>query len=159
MASLMFGKKVQDLMLYRGVNKLADEMNKGRLLPKGRVVEIVPLHDGKIRYDGKFNHGPSQTNTARAHHIESGLYGGCGVSTTRSEEMAVFFATYGHTQDGYVFVIDEGCLHKANVICHEFPDPEYPGEHEVTLIGPAGGALPESIIVEKYAVNANGLRE
>ena len=71
---------------------------------------------------------------------------------------AVIFATSRNTQDGYIYVIDEGCLHKAKVIPCEFDDPEYPGEHEVTLIEQEGNALPESIIVEKYAVRADGSR-
>lgn len=146
-------------MLYRGVNELTDQANGGRLLPKGSVLEVVPRFDGAIRYDGKFHYGASQSNTARAHHIESGLYGGCGVSTTRSEEQAIFFATFRHSQDGYVYVIDESRLSAANVSCQEFSDPEHPCEHEVTLIEQTGGALPESIVVEKYAVQANGARK
>lgn len=87
------------------------------------------------------------------------MYGGCGVSTTRSEKMDVFFATSRNMQDGHVYVIDEGRLRTADVSYYEFPDPEYPDEQELTLIEQAGGALPESIIVEKYAVKADGSRK
>jgi len=146
-------------MLYRGVDELTDQKNECRLVPNGSAVEVVPTFDGKWRFDGKFNCGPSQTNTARAHQIESGLYGGCGVSTTRSEKRAVFFATSGHTQDGHVYVIDKDQLGEANIGWHEFTDPEYPQELEITLIEQSGGPLPDSIIVEKYAVHADGSRK
>lgn len=119
---------------------------------------VAVMHDGKARCDGKFVYGPTADNTARAHHIESGLYGGCGVSTSRSEEKAIFFATSGHVEEGYVYVIDEGRLEAANVRAHEFPDPEHPHEQEVTLIELSGGAIPLSVVVEKYAVDADGNR-
>jgi hypothetical protein len=84
-------------------------------LPKGNTVEVTILADGKCKADGKFKAGPCQTNTARAHQIETGLYGGCGISTSRSEITAIFFATTGHKVDGYVYVIDETLLEGANV--------------------------------------------
>jgi hypothetical protein len=146
-------------MLYRGVDELTDGANGGRLVPKGTTVAAAPRYDGKIRHDGKFNYGHSQSNTARAHQIESGLYEGCGVSTSRSEERAVIFATSGNTQDGYVYVIDESRLSEASVTCHEFSDLEHPHEQEVTLIEQSGGAIPEFVVVEKYAVNADGTRK
>lgn len=145
-------------MLYRGINKQTDETNAGRLLPKGASVEVVPKLDGKWKLDGKFKYGPCESNTARAHQIESGLYGGCGISTSRSEQIAIRFATTERTEDGYVYVIDEELLEGAGVIAYEFPDPLYPHEREVTLIEKSGGSLPESVIVEKYAVGSDGNR-
>jgi hypothetical protein len=93
--------------------------NGGILLPKGSVAMVAVMHDGKARCDGKFVYGPTAENTTRAHHIESGLYGGCDVSTSRSEEKAIFFATSGHMEEGYVYVIDEGRLEAANVRAHD----------------------------------------
>lgn len=145
-------------MLYRGINKRADEANAGRLLPKGNSVEVVPKADGKWKFDGTFKCGPCESNTARAHQIESGLYGGCGISTSRSEQIAIRFATYDGTEDGYVYVIDEELLEGAGVIAYEFPDPLNPHEQEVTLIEKSGGSLPESVIVEKFAVSSDGKR-
>lgn len=145
-------------MLYRGVNKKTDEINRGRLLPKGNTVEVVPLADGKWKFDGTFKYGPCESNTARAHQIDSGLYGGCGISTSRSEEIAIRFATSGYMEDGYVYVIDETMLVSANVTSHEFSNPIYPHESEVTLIEKSGGALPEHVIIEKYEVNSEGKR-
>lgn len=145
-------------MLYRGVNKRADEENGGRLSPKGNTVEVVPLIDGKWKIDGKFKCGPCESNTARAHQIDSGLYGGCGISTSRSEEIAIRFATYDYTEEGYVYVIDEALLANTNVTSYEFGDPLNPRESEVTLMEKLGGALPDHIIVEKYAVNSKGKR-
>ena len=145
-------------MLYRGINKRADEANDGRLLPKGNSVEVVPLLDGRWKLDGKFKLGHCESNTARAHQIESGLYNGCGISTSRSESRAINFATCNSTKDGYVYIIDEKLLEGANIIAYEFPDPLYPDEQEVTLIEKSGGLLPKAVIVEKYSVSSDGKR-
>lgn len=145
-------------MLYRGINKQADEANNGHLLPKGNSVEVVPKLDGKWKLDGTFRRGPCESNTARVHQFESGLYGGCGISTSRSEEIAIRFATIECTEDGYVYVIDEELLEGAGVVAYEFTDPMNPHEQEVTLIEKSGGSLPESVIVEKYAVDSDGKR-
>ncbi|WP_370543321.1 hypothetical protein [Geobacter sp. OR-1] len=71
------------------------------------------------------NHGESEDNAVRAHHIESGLYGGCFVSTTRNEKMARRFATYNE-EKGWVYIIDESLFERYGVISKEFPDPQYP---------------------------------
>lgn len=145
-------------MLYRGINKQADEANAGCLSPKGNSVDVVPKTDGKWKLDGTFKYGSCESNTVRAHHIESGLYGGCGISTSRSEQIAIHFATRERTEDGYVYVIDEELLEEAGVVAYEFPDPLYRDEQEVTLIEKSGGSLPESVIVEKYEVGSDGKR-
>ncbi|MCK9620155.1 MAG: hypothetical protein M0R47_06415 [Methylobacter sp.] len=146
-------------MLYRGVNKITDQKNDDHLLPMGNIVEVIPLADGKWKFDGTFKHGPCESNTARAHQIDSGLYGGSGISTSRSEQIAIRFATSDYMEEGYVYVIDETLLAIiANVICYEFDDPVNPHEKEVTLLERSGGALPEHIIIEKYAVNCDGKR-
>ncbi len=132
-------------MLYRGANKIMDEENNGYILPKGKTAEVTPKHDGKWRYDGTFYHGPCESNTARAQQIESGLYDGCGISTSRSVEKAIYFATSGYLEDGFVYVIDEAQLVKANVTPYEFSDSVNPHEREVTLIGKSGGALPKFV--------------
>jgi hypothetical protein len=143
-------------MLYRGVNESLDKKNGGLLIPKGCEVEICIRYDGAAQHDGNFTHGHSQSNTARAHQIQSGLYDGCGVSTTRSEEKAIFFATSGNMEDGYVYLIDENRLEKENIIAYEFQDPQYPDEVEVTLIDQSGNPLSSSIVIDKYFVRVDG---
>ena len=145
-------------MLYRGINKSADEKNGGKLVPKGRAAEVVPLMDSRFRFDGKFKLGPCQTNTARAHHIDSGLYEGCGISTSRSEAVAIKFATSDYAEEGFVYVIREDILDEVGVTAHEFDDPLEPQEKEVTLIESTGGAIPIEVIVEKYEVTSDGQR-
>lgn len=145
--------------LYRGVNKRLDEKNGGRLLPYGDKTNVVPKADGKWKADGRFKAGRCMTNTARAHHIEPGLYGGAGVSSSRSLEVAIRFATYDYTEEGYVYVIDEGLLSELGVYAQEFQDPLVPGEREVTLIEKSGEALPAELIIEKRYVSANGATE
>jgi hypothetical protein len=143
-------------MLYRGVDKRTDAANGGRLLPRSAKVEVVPLFDGRWKYDGAMIAGPSQSNTARAHQLDTGLYGGCGVSTSRSEHVAVKFATGAGIEDGFVYVIDEAKLANANVAAWEFTDAVEPQEQEVTLIPLDGKALSPLIVVEKYEVNSDG---
>ncbi len=143
-------------MLYRGVNKLDDQKNGGRLLSKGSAANVAPLLDGKWKLDGSFRYGPCEENTARAQQIDSGLYGGSGISTSRSEKTAIHFATSGRIEEGYVYVIDEASLQSANVTAHEFADPLYPHEVEVTLIEKSGLPLPACVIIEKYAVTSDG---
>jgi hypothetical protein len=144
-------------MLYRGVDKKTDAANKGRLLPKGNKVEVIALCDGRWKADGTIILGPTQSNTARAHQFETGLYGGCGVSTSRSEKVAIKFATGGGFEDGFVYVIDEAKLVDANVAAWEFADAAEPYEQEVTLIPLDGKALPQSIVVDKYEVTNEGV--
>lgn len=146
------------LVLYRGINQQADEANGGHLVPKGTSVEVVPKADGKWKHDGKFKRGSCESNTARAHQIESGLYGGCGISTSRSELIAIRFATSEYMENGYVYVIDEELFGAHNVAAYEFSDPLNPHEQEVTLIENTGSFLPEAVIVEKYAVSSDGKR-
>lgn len=145
-------------ILYRGVNKIMDDKNGGHLIPKGKTAEVTPKLDGKWRLDGTFRHGPCESNTARAHQIESGLYDGCGISTSRSEEQAIFFATSGHIEEGFVYVIDEAQLANANVVPYEFSNSVTPHECEVTLIERSGSALSKFIIIEKYEVDSDGRR-
>ena len=142
-------------MLYRGVDKETDAKNGGQLLPKGTQTEVVPLLDGKWKLDGTMICGPTLSNTARAQQIDSGLYGGCGISASRSQKIAVEFATGLGTEDGFIYVLDESKLTSMGIFAYEFIDPKEPHECEVTLIHADGKALPASIIVGKYAVTSD----
>ncbi len=142
-------------MLYRGVSMEMDNKNGGRILAKGSSHAVTPRLDGKWTFDGKFNFGPSESNTARAHQIESGLYGGSGVSTSRSEKVAIDFATRKGTKRGYVYVIDEDQLEARGIATYEFSNPQHPEQHEVTLILKHSLELPEQVILKKYEVNPN----
>jgi hypothetical protein len=53
------------------------------------------------------------------------------------------------SSSGVVYVIDEDFMAQHGVIPKEFPDPEYPGETEVSLRAADNGDLPEQIIVAK----------
>lgn len=143
-------------MLYRGVDKKTDAANGGRLLPKGTLVKVMAQYDGRWKMDGTIVAGPAQSNTARAHQLNTGLYGGCGVSSSRSEKVAIRFATGDGIEDGFVYVIDEEKLSDANIAAWEFKDPAEPQEQEVTLIPLDGQALPHSILVDKYEVTSDG---
>lgn len=153
------------MKLYRGVSKDMDEGNQGRLLPKGSELEITPLYDGNIKYDGTFTYGPTADNAARAHQIKTGLYNGRFVSTSKCERTAICFATNGYTKPGFVYVIDSTLLEKYNIIAKEFSDPLHPEHSEVSLAlaidsTPPGKIipLPKEIVIDKYEVNSDGLR-
>lgn len=145
-------------LLYRGVNKSQDAKDDGKIYPKGASVKVVARHDGRIKYDGTFFYGPCVLNTARAQQIDSGLYDGAGISTSRSERTARHFATSGNTEDGFVYVIDASRLTEEGVVSFEFSNPEHPHEREVTLILRSKECLPPSLIVEKYEISINGER-
>lgn len=145
--------------LYRGVSKELDLKCNGELRPKGYKKEVIALHDKHIEYDGKFTHGPTEDNMFRAHHIETGLYGGCGVSTTRKECMATVFATTEKTVEGWVYVIDESKFKQYGVESKVFPDPKYPEQYEITIRAADCGVIPYEIVIEKYEVDKNGIRK
>lgn len=145
-------------MLYRGVSISQDIDNHAEILPKGNLVKVTPIIDGTWRLDGKMVIGSSVSNTARAHHIKSGHWGGGGVSASRCEKVAAYFATNGFKEEGFIYVIDESSLDIHGVLKQEFADPVYPDEQEVTLIVSEGNKLPKELIVEKYGVNSEGKR-
>lgn len=50
-------------------------------------------------------------------------------------------------------------LKQYDVIAKEFDNPREPQEKEVTLISRDGSPLPIAIVVEKYLVNCDGVRQ
>lgn len=139
--------------LFRGISKKDDEVNGGKLIPKGKLKEVVMKYgDQGLRYDGKFIYGPSETNTARSHQVESGMHNGCCISTTRNKSIAENFATSGNLEDGYVYVIDEDALERYKITKYEFSDPENPHESEVTLMAEDGGEISSNVITKKYEI-------
>lgn len=72
-------------------------------------------------------------------------------------KIAMYFATGGGFEDGFVYVIDEAKLVGANVAAWEFTDAAEPHEQEVTLIPPDRKALPQLIVVDKYEVTSEGV--
>ena len=142
--------------LYRGGCLAYDEFNQGELKPKGNKSEVAPRCDGKWKLNGKFKIGETEGNAARAHQMESGLYGGCFVSFTRCRVVAEHYATTDSSKNerspGYVYVVDEELLEKYGVTAIELPDPEVPSNKEVSLRAKDGGNLPHAIIIEKFKV-------
>ena len=141
--------------LYRGVSKKKDSTLNGQLSPNGSQPQITPLHDGKIKYDGTFTYGESEDNAVRAHHIETGLYGGCFVSATKNETRAAFFATSNYSEQGWVYVLDPSLFKKYGVNSKEFPDSLYPDEEEISIRAADCGPITPEVIVEKYEVDCN----
>lgn len=144
--------------LYRGVSKVKDSDLDGKLFPKGSKSKVAALHDGKIKYDGTFTYGESEDNGVRAHQIETGLYDGCFVSTTKNEQAAIHFATSNFSEPGWVYIIDPCVFEEWGVKRREFTDPLYPEEKEVSIRSGDCGAIPAGVIVMKYEVDTNGKR-
>ena len=141
--------------LYRGVSVSMDEENEGRIVPKGNELAVImKVGDKGLRADGKFQVGPTINNTARSHQLESGMHGGCAISTTRDFDRAKEFATSGGFEDGYIYEINEDFLSEYGVTVFDFIDPEYPHEKEVTLITKDCCELPSEVIVGKKAVKS-----
>lgn len=140
-------------MLYRGECRTVHEKNEGRIFPKNMYgkKEVVARYDGSIAYDGRFTYGRSEENRAAAHQIESGLYDGCSVSTTRSYEEAKRFALFGDDQ-GVVYWIDENQFDAYGIVAIEPDDPAIKTEEEVTIRAADGGEIPPSLIVRVDAV-------
>lgn len=144
-------------LLYRGVCKVMDAQNQGRILAKGSTSQVRVKHDGIIKYDGKFAYGPSTVNTARAQQINGSPYDPSAVSTSTSEDVAKRFATTGNTEDGFVYVIDASKLATVGILPLEFPDPEHPHENEVTLVLSLQDSIPPDLIIRKYEVKSDWL--
>jgi hypothetical protein len=145
-------------LLYRGVSVALDSAQFGELPPKGASNVATPLFDGNATHNGHLTHGPSEPNAVRAHHIDTGLYGGCYVSLTRSEARAAYFATTAGLEDGWVYVLDEALFQGLGVVAYEFPDPLHPHELEVTVRSADCGAIPQGVVIAKFRVNADGSR-
>ncbi len=145
-------------LLYRGVCKTVDQLNNGALRPKGVCHEISIKRDGQIQNrDGEFNRFPSENNTVRAHQLNSGMYNGCFISFTKSEDTARRFATRNpnnQNEDGFVYVVDDALFSKYGVVAQEVKDPKYPNEMEVTIRAEDNGDLPMGIVVEKRPVSS-----
>jgi hypothetical protein len=149
-------EKSKDMLLYRGVSKKMDADLKGKLLPKGTKAKVAARHDRRVQHDGKFSFGESEDNAVRAQHIKSGLYEGCYISTTKSEDEARRFATSDFTEPGWVYVINSELFEKHDVKSKEFDDHLVPHEREVTIRARNCGAIPKEVIIKKYAVASNG---
>lgn len=139
-------------LLYRGVSEELDQENDGRLKPRGSRKEVEFRYDNSARHNGRVTYGRSEANAVEAHHTESGLYGGCFISTSRSQTMAERCARGGGSGRGWLYVIDEALLAQHGVVAHEPLVPLHPGEEEVTLRAHDGGDLPLGIVVEKRRV-------
>nr|WP_295446522.1 hypothetical protein [uncultured Thiodictyon sp.] len=136
-----------------------DQAQGGLIKPRGNKKEVMARHDNKITYDGRITYGESEDNAARAHHIETGLYGGCFVSTTRSESRAICFATSDYKEDGWVYVLAPDLFGAHGVTSKEYPDPLYPDEQEVSIRAEDCGVIPPGVIANKYEVTADGSRK
>lgn len=125
--------------LYRGVSKKLDDKLNRKIIGKNMTI-------------GDFTIGKSEDNTVRLHHIESGLEGGCAISTTTSLEVAKEFATNKYTEDGYVYILNRDILEEYSIQAIELNNPLYPDEAEVSLIVSDCQEISEAVIIEKIEI-------
>lgn len=138
--------------LYRGVSEELDLENGGRLRPHGSRIEVAFRHNNWARHDGRVTYGRSEANAVEAHRLESGLYDGCFISSSRSRTTAERYARGGISSRGWLYVIDEELLAQYHVVAHEQSTPLHAGEEEVSLRAHDGGDLPLGIVIEKRRV-------
>lgn len=141
-------------LLYHGVNKKMDKENQGKVCSSGELTLVIPIADGSIKADGRFIAGNTEHNAVRAKHLDENPYFVKAISTSTIKKVAEKFATYGNTEDGFVYVIDREKLVSLGIRAIELPNPLHANEHEVTLLLGSYNALPDEVIVEKYEVKS-----
>ncbi|MBW8067181.1 MAG: hypothetical protein GJU73_07020 [Ferrovum sp.] len=149
--------------LYRGVCEEKHEANGGRLIPAGNNMEIVMQRndytrlsdESKFLRDGTFVRIPSEVNTARGHQLDSGIHGGCMISTTESYQIAVLFATNEGTVNGVIYKLDKAKFQSYGIRSHKFICPRFPDEKEVSICAEDGGEIPQEVIVTVRKVLAS----
>lgn len=134
-------------LLYRGQNLMGHEQNNGVVRPKGNSPTVVAKFDGSFLFDGKFSFGPTENNAVRAHHIDTGKWNGCFISTSRDYDVAQRFATHNNCE-GVIYYIDDTLFDQYGIVAKEFPDPLYPNEQEVSIRAKDCGPLPPEVIVK-----------
>lgn len=143
-------------LLYRGVSKAIDVANGGRIMQRGGAPAVAIRADDRFLADGTMTAGETFENAARAHRLESGLYGGSVVSFTRDATEAHRFATSNFSEPGVVYVVDEALLEQHGILTWEGQDVEWAEEQEVSLSAPDGGDVPPAVVVRKYEVDSQG---
>ncbi|NWF33138.1 hypothetical protein HH110_08775 [Stenotrophomonas sp. SAM-B] len=145
-------------LLYRGVSKVLDSQNGGKLLPRGTKSEVAILADGEFLADGTFFASSTVENAARLHRKISGSHGGSYVSFTTDREVALQFATNRFSESGWIYVVDDQLLSAHDVIAWVGEDAEWAEEAEVSLSTKDGKVLPAGIVVDRYEVDRKGRR-
>ncbi|SQD77949.1 hypothetical protein [Moritella yayanosii] len=141
--------------LYRGVSVIEDKEHDGQLLPKG-THPSTPVYMGQegACMGAGYVFGSSEGNAVRAHQVESGMNGGCYISTTKSKDVARVFATSGNLDEGYIYTLDSSLFSEYGIVSHVLPDSENTEEYEVSIRAKDNGAIPRDVIINKELVHA-----
>jgi hypothetical protein len=113
---------------------------------------MMTYGDGQheMTHDGTFVYGSSESNGVRAHQLKSGLHGGCYLSFSRSEAVAIGFATGNGRYAGFVYVADDSLFSAHGVVAAEFRESaKYPDQAEVSVRAVDNGELPLAVVVRK----------
>ncbi|WP_150627963.1 hypothetical protein [Pandoraea captiosa] len=151
--------------LFRGVCDETDQINDAMLRPAGRLSHVLLTRgDSALLFkenkkgvprDCSITRYPSETNSVRSQHIESGLNDNCFVSFSKSRDVAYRYATTnsdGERASGFIYVVDPARFEQYGVTAITVENPYFPGEMEVSLRASDCGDLPEGIIVRKIPV-------
>ncbi len=145
--------------LYRGICLEHHKRDSGVLKPKGDQAERSLFFDGTWTFGDGMLYGASKTNAVILHQKDSNRFPTAYVSFSPHLDRAIYYAT--HRWDGQkavpgnpgiIYVVDTALLDAHGVEAYRIADyakaPTVPGDDEVALLAPGGGALPPGIIVD-----------
>ena len=151
--------------LFRGVCEEVDQSNDAALRPVGRASHVLMTRGDSaslfkqekkgILRDGSITRYPSESNSVRSQHIQTGLNDNCFVSFSKSRNVAYRYATKtpdGERPNGFIYVVDPARFEQYGVIAIEVENPYFPEEVEVCLRASDCGDLPQGIVVQKMRV-------
>jgi hypothetical protein len=144
--------------LYRGVSTKQHEEDTG-LRPKapGQPFRTVFDRSGLVqRKRGGPGSGAtrkeSEINAAILHELNQEGHPTSGVSCTPHLSRALFYATRGGTQDGYVYVLDRARFPACGIMEYAtaelVPSPSVPEDEEVIVVAPGGSEIPSDVVVD-----------
>lgn len=139
--------------LYRGISTIDDENNDGQLLPKG-LREHVEGQCGElwVQCGEGVECGSSDNNAVIAHQSDSDKSNTSYISTSKSREVAIKFATCGNLVDGYIYTLDPQKFDEHGVIAYEREIGSVANEAEITIRSKNGGPIPSQVVVSKQLV-------
>ena len=139
-------------LLYRGISTAQFIRHASALVPKGAGPFYAPALWDEFQWDGADWDGSERNAVVRHQWQQRGLPTS-GISTTPFRPRAEYYATSGGKEPGgRVIVINRDLLAPNGI--REFvvetyvPSPAVPEDSEVILVGPDGGILPQTIVVE-----------
>lgn len=142
-------------LLYRGVSVVDDKKNGGKLLPKGDRTQLEgQCGELWVQCGEGVECGSSEGNALVAHQYDSDKSNTAYLSATKNIEIAIWFATNGHLEDGYVYTLSVERFGEFGIMAFERSIGSVANEDEVTIRTKDLGPVPEGVIVSKQLVKS-----